>query len=154
MTAPDSPLVKDFALIASPEGVQATLADIRTFLCASDLCEGACGTVEIVLAEALNNVAEHAYGLTGAGDVLVKIALLDRTIRIHIVDNGAPMPGLQPPAGQPPALNGPFATLPEGGFGWFLIRSLTEGFSYTRAGGRNHLRLCLDRETSAKNMRS
>ena len=29
--------------------------------------------------------------------------------------------------------------LPEGGFGWFLIRSLTENLTYRRIDARNHL---------------
>jgi serine/threonine-protein kinase RsbW len=36
------------------------------------------------------------------------------------------------------------ATLPEGGFGWFLIRTLSRDLDYRREGGRNLLSFRLD----------
>jgi serine/threonine-protein kinase RsbW len=48
------------------------------------------------------------------------------------------MPGLCLPAGKFQPLDD-LADLPEGGFGWYLIRSLTEELSYRRSNGINRL---------------
>lgn len=115
-------------------GVQAALADMRAFLVLTGLSGNDCGTAEIVLAKALNNVAEHAYGMINAGFVTVTIALCRNGATIDILDAGAPLPALTPPND----------SLPDGGFGWFLIRSLTSGLTYRRRAEHNHLRLYLD----------
>ena len=36
------------------------------------------------------------------------------------------------------------ADLPEGGFGWYLIRTLTQELTYLRDGERNLLSMCID----------
>lgn len=51
------------------------------------------------------------------------------------------MPGGVLPLGASPALvaAGNMGDLPEGGFGWFLIRDLTQNLSYVRDGATNRL---------------
>jgi serine/threonine-protein kinase RsbW len=141
----DIPAGMALTATASPDGVRAALGDIRTFLRALYLSEDACGTAEIVLAEALNNVAEHAYAaITGTGTMQINLALNHGALRVDIVDEGASLPGLRLPAGRAPDLGGPGSTLPEGGFGWFVIRSLTSTLNYQRLDGCNHLHMVLD----------
>lgn len=97
------------------------------------------GTAEIVLAEVLNNVAEHAYGDSG-GTVSVSLARDHAGIRCRVVDQGRAMPGEALPQGRLPA--GPdiaLEDLPEGGFGWHLIRSLCADLAYARVDGQNRL---------------
>jgi len=125
---------------ASQEGVRGALGDLRAYFRAIELCEDACGTVEIVLAEALNNVAEHAYAMSGHGEIELQITLDADSLRANIIDKGAPLPGLDLPRGDPPCLS-PDGELPEGGFGWFMIRRLTSALNYRRADGRNHLHI-------------
>ena len=52
-----------------------------------------------------------------------------------------PLPGLRLPEGTAPPAVTPRESLPEGGFGWFLIRALTERLDYARADGENRLTL-------------
>ena len=102
------------------------------------------GTVQIVVGEVLNNVVEHAYGADAQGEIILeclgensaKGPVLDFCVR----DAGREMPGLRLPKGNPPDLECGFDELPEGGFGWFLVRSLVTGLQYRRESGGNELR--------------
>lgn len=104
------------------------------------------GAVEIVLAEALNNVVEHAYAGKG-GRIALRLTVTPREVRARIGDSGRPMPGLALPPGLCPhrLLHGDVLDLPEGGFGWLLIRELASVISYRQQDGRNLLRLVVRR---------
>lgn len=101
------------------------------------------GTAEIVLAEVLNNVVEHAYA-AGTGPILLTLQLGDGWLHCLVEDEGAAMPGGEPPAGRAPDP----AALPEGGFGWHLIRVLCSGLRYERQDGMNRLSFSLPAERS------
>lgn len=105
------------------------------------LPEGIRQNAEIVLAEVLNNVVEHAYAQR-QGDITLDIDPSPSGLACQISDSGAPMPGLSLPQGQFQPLDR-IDELPEGGFGWFLIRSLTENLLYQREGSLNTLTFCL-----------
>ncbi|MEM6479299.1 MAG: ATP-binding protein, partial [Pseudomonadota bacterium] len=77
------------------------------------------GTVELVLAEVLNNVAEHAYEEKGDGKIELDLSYIPGGISIALQDFGKPMPGGQTPLGMPANLDVEVDDLPEGGFGWF-----------------------------------
>ena len=101
------------------------------------------GTAELVLAEVLNNVAEHAYG-DGGGTVSVSLARDPAGIRCRVVDQGRAMPGEVLPQGRLPGGPGTaLMDLPEGGFGWHLIRSLCADLAYARVDGQNRLAFLL-----------
>ncbi len=100
-------------------------------------------TAEIVLAEVLNNVVEHAYS-GQAGPIRLWLDHEPGRLRCRIEDEGAPMPGGCLPAGRLPDT----AELAEGGFGWHLIRSLALDLQYERAGGTNRLHFDLPAEQS------
>ena len=103
------------------------------------------GTVELVIAEALNNVVEHAYANTSPPcPVHVACEKLADGVSIRIVDEGAEMPEGQLPLGLPPDVDVDLMDLPEGGFGWFLIRDLARDVQYHRDGTQNVLNLRLD----------
>lgn len=93
------------------------------------------GSAEIVLAEALNNVVEHAYAGTN-GTILIELAAGVGALACVVRDSGHPMPGLNIPEGRLPAMAD---DLPEGGFGWHLIRTLSRDLTYCRQGGQNVL---------------
>lgn len=71
----------------------------------------------LVLAEVLNNVAEHAYR-GGAGPVTVCLWQSGGVLRVQVLDRGAKAPPFDVVALPDPA------DLPDGGFGLGLIRTL------------------------------
>lgn len=106
------------------------------------------GAVEIVLAEVLNNVVEHAYADSGHGMVELEVDRAPGALAFRILDEGLEMPGGAVPSGASHDLDVSERDLPEGGFGWFLIHELTEDLTYRRVGNRNELtfRIALDPE--------
>ena len=96
-------------------------------------------SVEIVLAEALNNVVEHAYPRGQTGDVKLVLRHGRAGLLIEIRDNGKPMPNGRTPDGEHPADSAVQDSTPEGGYGWFLIRNLARDMVYDRENGENFL---------------
>lgn len=97
-------------------------------------------TLELVLAEVLNNVVEHAYQDRGTGRIELDVTVHAGFIHCTVVDFGMPMPGGVLPEARrhcPKALA--LQDLPEGSFGWALIRDLTTGLGYRRVGDSNEL---------------
>ncbi|MGQ0566282.1 MAG: ATP-binding protein [Gemmobacter sp.] len=111
------------------------------------LTDDARGTAQIVIAEALNNIVEHAYA-SGEGDIELSLRRKGGKLSVLISDRGRPMPGGQMPEGRLPDPDP--QDLPEGGFGWFLIRSLSQDLRYCRSEGRNHLFFRLDTDPPAQ----
>ncbi len=97
--------------------------------------------VKIALAEAINNVVEHAYNGIAPANVQVTCRLDRDRLDILISDTGHPLPGFRMPDGTPAPLGETTQDLPEGGFGWFLIHQLTSDIRYERRDGCNRLSL-------------
>lgn len=134
----------EVAFTSSPTAVRTALAEVLDKLRPLDLDADTCGTVEIVLAEALNNIVEHAYPETGpAGPVRIACTRQDADLHFQLIDHGHPMPNGRLPNGAAADLSVGLDDLPEGGFGWFLIRHLTSGISYCRRDDSNVLDLRL-----------
>jgi serine/threonine-protein kinase RsbW len=130
---PDAP---SLVFTADPAAVRAALARLLAVAPVQALTEDDRGTVELVLAEVLNNVAEHAYA-GGSGPVEVGLCATPLGIACRIVDRGLAMPNGKLPEGGLPEVGPP--DFPEGGFGWHLIRSLTADLTYARSAGQNRL---------------
>lgn len=96
-------------------------------------------SLQIVLGEVLNNIIEHGYRRDPLGAVVVRVALVDHAITIDTWDWGKSYPEGEIPQGIKPDPS----SLAEGGFGWFLIKSLICDMDYRRAHECNHLHLCL-----------
>lgn len=111
------------------------------------LCDDTRGTAEIVMAEALNNIVEHAYAAQ-AGLIEIWVGLGATGLECSISDYGRPMPDFQLPKGQQHDL-AQMDDLPEGGFGWFLIRSLAQDLQYQRRYNQNLLRFRLPLQAQA-----
>ncbi|WP_161556014.1 ATP-binding protein [Mangrovicoccus ximenensis] len=60
-----------------------------------------------------------------------------------VSDGGTPMPEHRLPDRELAAIDVARQDLPEGGFGWFLIRELVEELSYARQDGKNIVRFGL-----------
>jgi len=96
------------------------------------------GVVEIVLAEVLNNVVEHAFAIRN-GVVELRMHRERDMLLFKVIDDGLPMPKMDLPEGGIHDLNVPLESLPEGGFGWHMIKDLTQDLQYAHTGTRNHL---------------
>lgn len=96
---------------------------------------------ELILAEALNNVVEHAYA-SGSGPVELTVCLQRNGMACTISDHGRPMPSGVVPSPELPVIAPP-DDLPEGGFGWHIIRCLTTELAYRRERDRNSLMMRL-----------
>ena len=134
-------MAKHFSLSfrADEMALREALAQAMHFLKASGFHKDIRATVEIVLAEAINNVIEHAYEGANDGQVDLRIDAQDGALSFIIEDDGTPMPGGIAPRGRVHDLECDLQDLPEGGFGWFLIRELTENLKLHRQGSRNRL---------------
>jgi serine/threonine-protein kinase RsbW len=84
----------------------------------------------------MNNIVEHAYA-DRQGQIDVTLWTAPDGLRCRLADNGAPMPGALP-GGALPRIT-PEGDLPEGGFGWFLIRQLARDVVHLRRDGVNLL---------------
>lgn len=125
----------------SPHAVRNVLDRALTQLADWQIPAASVGPVHIALAEVLNNVVEHAYGFADGGAFSLDMSLADGRLTCVVRDHGAPFPDGTPPRGDAVPLDGPAETLPEGGFGWFMIRELTESLSYDYTEGCNRLTL-------------
>ncbi len=122
------------------DGIQHLAAVLR----ARGLSEDRAGDVEIALAEAINNVVEHAYEGRMPGQVRVTCCLGGDRLDILIADRGRGFPDGRIPRGESARIDLPVENLPEGGFGWHLIRQLTSDIRYERIDGLNRLSLTFD----------
>ncbi len=102
-------------------------------------------SAELVLAEVLNNVAEHAYAGT-SGEIEVSLERTAAGVAIRVADRGGPMPQNRLPEGAAPDPR----DLQEGGFGWHLIRSLARDLTYRRLDGWNLFSFRIDDLPPAK----
>ena len=120
-------------LVADPVAVREALARIAASGPMAALSDDHRATAEIVLAEVLNNIAEHAYA-GAAGDIAISLCATPAGLDCQLSDHGREMPGGSPPMGTLPK-----EECPEGGFGWYLIRLLTQDLGYQRRHGQNLL---------------
>ncbi len=122
---------------AGDMATRAVLVDIVEKLTDAGISVEDLATIELILAEALNNVVEHAYA-EGPGTVELLIEMRRRGLQCQIVDTGRPMPTGDAPDPPLPEIKPP-VDIPEGGFGWHIIRCLTTDLTYHRDGTRNTL---------------
>ena len=128
--------------------ISSTFADVADLAeSAATICARTSGdsvladSLRLCLAEALNNVVEHAYQGEGGHEIDIKIGLRQGAFEVSIVDQGRPMPDGAIPAGIIDFDDIEFDELPEGGFGWMLIRNEVDFLSYERKDDRNVLSL-------------
>lgn len=123
---------------ANPTRVRAALETLMEYLGPLPLTQDLSATIQIVLAEVLNNVGEHAYD--GQGGPVYLRALVDAgRLTVIIRDRGTPLPPNLILAEEPDGFDPD--DLPEGGFGWHLIRTLATELSLDRLARWNEMRL-------------
>lgn len=127
------------AFRATFDNVRLAIETAMSTLGPLDISDEEKSSIEIVLAEALNNVVEHAYPADDPGEIKLVLRHGRAGLLIEIRDTGKPMPNGKTPLGLHPSDATPRNPLPEGGFGWFLIRELARDMVYDRENGENFL---------------
>ncbi|MEX0350906.1 MAG: ATP-binding protein [Paracoccaceae bacterium] len=127
------------SVIATPLAARQAVSDICNHVAKPGVAPARMEDIRIALTEALNNIVEHAYSPRAPGRIRVSIYAASKVVEIGLSDFGTPLPlrnlsarTLPPPDPQ---------DLPEGGFGWHLIRTLADQIAYERREGCNHLSL-------------
>ena len=137
---PDREPILTLTLEASPEDVSRVVQDLTDLLGSDEVASGrAVSNVRIVVAEILNNICEHAYRGTNAGLIHLSVGKVTGGLWVETSDHGLAMPGLAPPDPKLADTDVDLMDLPEGGFGWFLIRRLSDDLVYQRVGDENRL---------------
>ncbi len=124
---------------SSDMSVRNALEQIKQSLSPLDLSMDDMASVEVVLGEVLNNVVEHAYGQSLDGAIVLSCVRKNHMLRFCVEDEGKSLPNGRLPMGDLPNLDVPLQAIPEGGFGWYLVRNLSFDLSYKRIGQRNVL---------------
>lgn len=135
LTNPSGPL----QLLSEFVAVRRALSSLTTELANLPLTQEDLSSVELVIAEVLNNIVEHAYGGNADGQIALSWTFGATGLLFRVEDKGNPMPDCKLP---PPYC---FSRLrnrtrpPENGFGWLLIQRLAYNVVYRRHGSRNIL---------------
>lgn len=111
-------------------------------------------TAHMVLAEALNNIVEHAYPARSekakkrsdtrrnnaekAEKIDISLSFHPQQINVIIEDQGAPMSQSESLPYVSPS-DCEVDDLPEGQFGWYIIKTMAKDVIYSRKGGVNRL---------------
>ena len=98
------------------------------------------GEIELVLAEVLNNIAEHGGRESLTHPISLKWHTSDG-LCINVIDAGRCIPTGTITNAQMPDLDTEIDDLPEGGFGWALVDILCSKVHSKRRGSFNTLRL-------------
>jgi serine/threonine-protein kinase RsbW len=126
-------------VLARNRSIRDALAEVRARLARMNIIEEELTTVEVVLAEVMNNVAEHAYAWRRDGEMVLGLRLTAEGLLISVTDEGLPMPDAELPFGERLDPTVPLGDMPEGGFGWLIIRQLARDVGYVRRQGVNQL---------------
>jgi len=128
-----------FRLAATNEGVRIAIGNIRAYIAEFNVSEEDLTSVELSLAEVLNNVVEHAYDGTTDGEVELRIWVQEPHLYFRVLDRGRPMPKGRLPLGSPADVDREDFEQDEGGYGLYMIRQLARKLRYTRFGPYNQL---------------
>lgn len=126
---------------ATEIGARTAITRIMAGLEHADCAADERAEIEIALAEAVNNVVEHAFAEQPEAEGQITCRIARDAVTLTLTDNGRPLPGEHVPEGRAAPVDGPRQDLPEGGFGWFLIRQLADSVAYRREAGLNRLTL-------------
>lgn len=117
--------------------IRNALVDIELFLLECGVMRSRIADLCLVLAEAMTNIARHAYR-DSDGEICVRLRLGGSRLRCDLTDTGVAFD---------PSTLGLCAPDPaqfsEGGYGWFIIRHLSDSVSYSRQKSRNLLQFSI-----------
>ncbi len=124
---------------SDPVSIASTMVALLDCLGKTGVAADDLGSMEIVMLEAINNIVEHAYLYCPDKPIELLVRKLGQDVAVELTDSGAQMPGGILPKGAPANVDVPVDQLPEGGFGWYLIRTLSKDLHYCREGNENRL---------------
>ena len=124
---------------SNSNGVRMALRDVVDHLEAAKIPNLSIDEIELALAEVLNNIVEHAYDFDDAGVIILRLKVDTPKVYWQVIDEGGEMPKEGLPPGHLVDLGTSLHSLPEGGFGWFIIRKLVQDIHYKRVEGKNIL---------------
>jgi serine/threonine-protein kinase RsbW len=128
---------------ANDTAVRETLLHVDAALRAASIYPDLRRRTQIALAEACNNIVEHAYGPhepPKAQMIALEITGDHNGLHVTLRDHGRAMPDGPLPGGALPRLDPTNPQdLPEGGFGWAMLRKMTCALCVTRTDGQNVL---------------
>lgn len=113
--------------------VRSAMLRIERFLRVSGIDEDVTQDLNLALTEAMTNIARHGYP-GGSGPISIRLFLSDHGVQCRLTDRGISF--------DPRDLGHALPDLemcPEGGYGWFLIRSLSQNLCYSRENDLNIL---------------
>ena len=128
---------------STPVAVSASLKRVFLQLKNIPLPDDVLSSAEIVLAEVLNNIVEHAYQFQPGQNMELWIEQASDRLSFKVRDSGQPLPDMALPEGAAAEISAQTCDLPEGGFGWFLIKSLASDISYIRSEDQNVIRFAI-----------
>lgn len=128
-----------FELSATNEGVRACVANVSSLMRDYGASEEDIASIELTLAEVLNNVVEHAYADTTDGEIQLRIDNKAPNFLFVVLDSGRPLPNGRLPMGTTadPALED--YEQEEGGYGMCIIRQIAKKLRYRRIENLNEL---------------
>lgn len=118
---------------AALDDIRKTLQDVHSFLSNCPIPECRVQDLDLVLAEVMTNIARHGYP-GKPGTISLQLVQTPHALECRIADQG----GSFDPAFLGSAPPEP-CDLPEGGYGWYIIRSLARQIHYERLEGKNIL---------------
>lgn len=138
----------------SPNGatlldVRETMKQLRLALLNAGRPQIEISCAEIVVAEVLNNIVKHAHNKSEQGWFELQCTAQHDGLQIVCRDNGIPMPGGAAPGGVLPNVDGFIEELPEGGWGWSLVRTLSRDLKYMRVKDTNIVSFLLPRNAQS-----
>lgn len=114
------------------------LMKIRQWMVGIGVPQNKITNIQIVVAEALNNIIEHGFSIENFGTIDIQIEVDDDSTVVELMDNGKKF--TPPNISKTPLIDSTdFENLPEGGFGWFLITEITSSFELQRHLNMNKL---------------
>lgn len=105
---------------------------LREFGQEHQLDENISGQLELILVEALNNIIEHAYQGAAGHPIEVDFSLVSDEIIMTLQDEGTTAPDAVVNKTMPDE-----QSLPEGGWGLYLIQTLADRLEFSEKNGRN-----------------
>ena len=143
MTLCDAPLLQPMLALTCRGNlmdVRTTMTCIEQFMRAHEASPEVTSDLNLVLTEAMTNIARYAFPHE-EGVIQCHLLLTDAFVKCCLHDQGIEFDPSEIPYNPPDPAN-----IPEGGFGIFLMRSLTQNLTHRYENGINTLRFAMPKQ--------